>query len=162
MKNRLLLYLLLIFQLLGLGFMFAYYRVGLESPSVMLRTLPVDPRDLLRGDYMILRYEISTPPANWLQKREESFAYPNDVYVVLRTDSEGFSVIDRVQYYVPRNGQTFLKAKYRNRQLIYDMEKYFVPEGMGTPSGVITVEASVRGDGQPQIKHLFLDGTPYP
>ena len=36
-------------------------RVSLLSSGqeVVLQTVPVDPRDLLRGDYVILRYDIS-------------------------------------------------------------------------------------------------------
>lgn len=33
------------------------------APTILLETVPVDPRDLLRGDYMILSYKISRVPA---------------------------------------------------------------------------------------------------
>ena len=30
--------------------------------TILLETVPVDPRDLLRGDYVLLRYKISDVP----------------------------------------------------------------------------------------------------
>ena len=33
------------------------------APTILLETVPVAPRDLLRGDYMILSYKISRVPA---------------------------------------------------------------------------------------------------
>ena len=35
-----------------------------SGADIKLKTLPVDPRDLLRGDYVILSYPISTIPAS--------------------------------------------------------------------------------------------------
>lgn len=37
-----------------------------EGTEVILQTQPVDPRDLLRGDYVVLRYDISQLPAGTL------------------------------------------------------------------------------------------------
>jgi uncharacterized membrane-anchored protein len=34
-----------------------------DGTEVTLQTRPVDPRDLLRGDYVVLRYDISQLPA---------------------------------------------------------------------------------------------------
>ena len=54
----------IIVQFLVLGWM-AGSREWIQrtGPSVWLRTAPVDPRDLFRGDYVTLGYEISTIPA---------------------------------------------------------------------------------------------------
>jgi hypothetical protein len=41
-------------------------RVLREGSEVTLQTRPVDPRDLLRGDYVVLDYEISSLPAGEL------------------------------------------------------------------------------------------------
>ena len=35
-----------------------------EGTSILLETERVDPRDLLRGDYLILNYKISSVPTN--------------------------------------------------------------------------------------------------
>ena len=62
--KRIVLYLLLAFQILGLVALYAWQSQA-PGPRYLLQTRPVDPRDLLRGDYVILGYEISTPPKEW-------------------------------------------------------------------------------------------------
>ncbi|HEY8899147.1 MAG TPA: GDYXXLXY domain-containing protein, partial [Chthoniobacterales bacterium] len=62
--KRIVLYLLLAFQILGLVALYAW-QSQTPGPRYLLQTRPVDPRDLLRGDYVILGYEISTPPKEW-------------------------------------------------------------------------------------------------
>jgi len=161
MKRRLLLYLLLAVQVIGLCALYTFYQTGLGMPSVLLRTLPVDPRDLLRGDYMILNYEISSPPAGMVQSLGP-VGYGESVYALLRKDPEGFAVINSLQLDEPPEGKLFIRGQLQSGRIIYDMEKYFVPEGMGTPVGTITVRAALRGNGQPQIKTVYLDGEPYP
>lgn len=64
MRARLL-YLLLGLQVFGLVLLYGYQLSGLGYPVYMLRTMPVDPRDLLRGDYIILGYEISRLPEQY-------------------------------------------------------------------------------------------------
>lgn len=160
--KRLLLYLVLGLQLTGLCGLYAYYRAGLHYPTIMLQTQRVDPRDLLRGDYIILRYRISDIPEAWSKEHPLSHWEGKLVYVVLKENPEGFAEIDHLQSHRPYDGSTFLLARIEGGRLTYDMEKLFVPEGMGTPTGTLTVEAAVRPDGQPQIKQVFLDGKPYP
>lgn len=155
--KAILLYILLGLQLVGLIAMYAYYQAGLGYPTYLLRTVPVDPRDLIRGDYMILRYEISEVPARY----ENAELLAKEVNVSLKPDGE-FWVIDEVwEGWVPE-GKPTLRAKREGRELIYDLEKYFVPEGKGTPSGTVTVRISIRPGGSAQIKELYLDGKPYP
>ena len=42
------------------GFIFSKQMTLLTGKEVLLKTVPVDPRDLFRGDYVVLRYDIST------------------------------------------------------------------------------------------------------
>ena len=45
----------------------------------------------------------------------------------------------------------------------YGIERYFVPEGKGTPGdGVITVDAVVLPSRDLRIKSVYLDGKSYP
>jgi uncharacterized membrane-anchored protein len=45
---------------------------------VLLKTAPVDPRDFLRGDYVVLNYDISSVPVVDIRRRpkEEARAQP--------------------------------------------------------------------------------------
>lgn len=60
MKNKSLIYLVVLFQVLVLGGMFAkaFYPVMVGTP-IKLKVLPIDPRDLFRGNYVNLNYDFS-------------------------------------------------------------------------------------------------------
>lgn len=155
--NRKLIYLILALQVLGLIALYAWHHSGRGHPTVMLRTFPVDPRDYLRGDYIILNYEISQIPTStpW-QVREN-----DDVFVVLE-EKDGFAHTSRIQPWKPGYGERFIKGRVRHGRIEFDLEKYFVPEGLGTPPPPLTVEISLRADGRAQINQLYSQGRPWP
>lgn len=156
--NRKLLYALLAVQLLALTGLYAYHATGLGYPVYQLRTVPVDPRDLLRGDYVILRYEISRLPEALKQD-----ALPTSVWVRLKPDGNSWVIADVTAYRPegsddgPQNGPV-LKARHEGGELIYDIERFYVPEGTGQRAprgGKLIVEVAVRPNGSTQIKGLF-------
>jgi len=51
--------------------------------EVMLKTMPVDPRDLFRGDYVILSYEIGNLDIGSLPTNSANFRVNDQVYVAL-------------------------------------------------------------------------------
>ncbi len=55
---------------------------------VLLRTRPVDPRDIFRGDYVRLGYELSTLDLDRLEG-EDKFVRNENVYVALRKNADG-------------------------------------------------------------------------
>lgn len=130
---------------------------------VRLETRPVDPRDILRGDYMILNYAISRHQAPaWLRGVQR-------VVVVLR-DEGGFGVIDEVREVPPErgDGRPWMWALATRRHggmmtLDYGIERYFVPEGMGEPRFErMEVDVAVSRSGRVRIVQVWLDGEPYP
>lgn len=103
--------------------------------EVLLKTVPVDPRDLLRGDYVILNYEISQYPM------DRNYNFNDTVYVLLRTNNKNIASIKSVVKYKPEN-ELFLKGKighcastipfFRGGKCVeYGIESYFVKEGTG-------------------------------
>lgn len=143
------------------------------APTVKLKTRPVDPRDILRGDYMILNYDISRAPkpAWW---GETQF---KDVFVVFR-DEGGYAVVDKILADEPAAGETrhWVRATARDNfdpfaqrngrghvTLEFGVERFFVPEGKGTPSfKTLEVEASVSATHRLYIRRVLLDGKAYP
>lgn len=140
------------------------------APTVRLEVLPVDPRDLLRGDYMTLSYTISghAVPADWPGGHVE-------VLVALKPDSD-VHVIDEVLFApdppagdqrVWVRAQASLPTNFRGSEarlrLTYGIERYFVPEGRGTPRfDRMVVEASVSRTQRLYIQRAWLDGQPFP
>ena len=59
-----------------------------EGREVTLQTQPVDPRDLLRGDYVVLRYDISQLPAGTLAGQPAAERKPV-VFVKLAPNANG-------------------------------------------------------------------------
>jgi uncharacterized membrane-anchored protein len=148
-----------------------------SGTEVVLKTAPIDPRDLLRGDYVILNYEISSVPASTIVGGLPKEAGEQVLSVRLHKDPDGFWRIaessfgsleakpDTVvlksqpfQYYPGDSEQTF--------RVEYGIERYYVPEGEGAKletarsDGQLSIAARISGDGQAQIRTLLLDGQP--
>lgn len=140
------------------------------APVVKLKVVPVDPRDLLRGDYMILRYEISRHPAppGWMPDRYS-------VWVGLR-EVGGLHRIERISTESgrPRDPElqwvfatvepdSSINGPGTELRLLYGIEHFFVPEGRGTPRfDRLEVEAAISPLGRLQLKRVWLDGEIFP
>jgi uncharacterized membrane-anchored protein len=134
--------------------------------EVLLKTRPIDPRDLFRGDYVILNYEISTIDISGLQKDVTDFKQNDKVYVSLNK-VENYGVVSGVFINKPKEG-LFIKGTIKNAQesrlnLEYGIESYFVPEGKGREierqtGRNLDVKVSVDKLGNAVIKDLLIDG----
>lgn len=133
--------------------------------EIVLPTLPVDPRDLFRGDYVVLRYEISRHKAPFHMKL--NLENGQEVYVSLKLDGQNWK-IDKITLTKPLRG-LFLqgrisevqKEKYQETYGIqYGIESYFVPEGEGKKleslreQKKLNAVINVAPDGQAKIKRL--------
>jgi uncharacterized membrane-anchored protein len=153
-----------------------------EGTEVTLQTQPVDPRDLLRGDYVVLRYDISQVAAGALAGQPTAGRNPV-VFVKLAPNANGLyeavSVhVEPVPVAAPEIlirghvaysggacgsvGHTFCDTL----QIKYGLESYFVPEGEGKKleqarnQQKLRVVAAVLPSGRAAIKRLLLDGEP--
>jgi uncharacterized membrane-anchored protein len=82
-------FLLVILQILILAGMIGYRYYWLATgEEVVLRVSPVDPRDLFRGDYVRLAYEISSLDLDQLSVKED-FRPKEKIYVILEKGSDG-------------------------------------------------------------------------
>lgn len=132
--------------------------VRASSPIVLLKTKPVDPRDLLRGDYMILGYEIAdvAPPAD----AESGEA----IWVVLEPRGAHHAAVSAsIEEPVLKPGQIAVRATKTGRGLAFGIEHFYVPEGRGTPRfRTLEVEAACSPTRRLYIKRVLLDGEPFP
>ena len=134
-------------------------RTGTE---VVLATVPVDPRDIFRGDYVVLRYEISSLPAAC-----RFTALKGPVFVTLKRTGdvwrydEWFSSIDPAR----DTGQPFIAGRFTGRSgsncnVEYGIENYFVPEGTGhdieRARGTVKVHVVLDDNGVAAIKRVEL------
>jgi len=114
----------------------AGYATTAYGRSITLRTTPVDPRDLLYGDYVRLNYVISqVPNALWQETKAPRRRQP--VYVVLRPAADSTYEAVRVYTQSPTAlppDQLVLRGwiadtRHRNLHIRYNLERYYVPEG---------------------------------
>ncbi len=151
-----------------------------SGEDIKLKTLPVDPRDLLRGDYVILSYPIST-----ISKDIVTGDIPRDsqqvrMAVRLKPGADGLWTASEASFgdLAPAKGSVVLRTlpfEYYSSVdnvlpetlfVSYGIERYYVPEGEGKVledarnQEELEVEARVSKEGTPQIARLILKGEP--
>jgi len=150
-----------------------------DGTEVVLRARPVDPRDILRGDYVTLDYDISRLPAGPLEGAPAGARNPV-VFVKLAPGSDGtYQAVsvhaDAVEVTSPEvliRGRVEFGAECDVKQprfcktlrIRYNLESYFVPEGGGSKlerlrnERRVAVVAAVDPAGRAAIKRLLVDG----
>ncbi len=129
--------------------------------TVVLQTVPVDPRSLLQGDFVILQYKIATLPDR-LRLRE--LPRGTDVYVRL---TQGPEVWEANGYDLrrPREGELYIKGSVdESGRLDFGLGTYFVPEGAGRVierARDVKVKATINSLGSAVIKEILVDGKPF-
>ncbi len=164
-------------------FAVAFYTVYKEynlrhGTTVMLKVVPVDPRDLFRGDYVILDYEISRPKegqrvlgpyGNYIE--DEPLHNNDTVYVELIKDGS-YHKGGNIYKSRPKKG-LFIKGTAKNKSsffgfggsnftIIYGIESFFVQESKGLEieksrdKNDIAVEVAINSLGTATIKKLHI------
>jgi uncharacterized membrane-anchored protein len=120
-----------------LGVAGAGYATTALGQHIVLATTPVDPRDLLRGDFVRLRYGVSEAPlSQW--KDAAPPRRRQGVFVLLAAGPDSLSTTVGVYPKAPMAGpgQAVLRAwvtdVYRHSlSLRFNLERYYVPEDSG-------------------------------
>lgn len=138
---------------------------------IMLETRPVDPRDMLRGDYLILNYKISDVPMNLFSPPVKKDLLPGTkIFVALAPGTNQFYEVVKASTheFTPLPDEIVFKgksARWRNItnsiHVEYGLERCYVAEGTGNPPGELTVQASVPASGRAKIKEVFVNGKSY-
>ncbi len=159
-------------------------RILRSGVEVRLRTAPVEPRDLFRGDYVVLNYDVSTVDEAGAAS-EKPLRRGEPVFVRLRPGPDGFAQAVGLERAPPANpaGDIVIRGQIlstgaclrndaglqdcaRGRtgvRLAYGLESYFVPQGAGlaierTDRARVEVVAAVSSSGEAAIKRLLIDG----
>jgi uncharacterized membrane-anchored protein len=145
--------------------------------TVLVRTMPVDPRDLLRGDYVRLGYDFNTIPTEGIRGlTPENYvaSYKNDwigrtVYVSLTPDADGrhWRAVKPFSVYKPTSG-VFLRGEINHGYRIEfaGIQKFFLEEGKGhvyedaARRRALSVEMAISPDGEGILRKLHIDETP--
>ena len=149
---------------------------------VVLKTQPIDPRSLFRGDYVRLNYAISQLALDRLGGDRE-FRRGDSVYVVLQPGDEYWQPV-AVYHDRPAvaAGQVVMKGRVeflndfrwlgpnqppeavKSINVKYGIESYFVPEGEGRtlehpkPGDTVSIRVVVDRYGNAAIKAVLVNG----
>lgn len=143
--------------------------------KIIVKTVPVDPRSLFRGDYVNLRYEFSQIDLTAVGKSKNYFYIGETVYVRLAKNQDEWLVksisdkpitiksADEIMLCGTVSHSRFWQAE-KNIEVSYGIESYFVPEGKGKPierdirQKRVQVELSVNKRGYASACKLLIDG----
>ena len=148
-----------------------------QGREIVIRTVPIDPRDLFRGDYVILRYGVSRVSLAGLEAPED-LRRAEAVFVTLapsEDDEDDWSVVsisrdrpdtvaDGAVVIAARVAAAFGSGEGRTARIDYGIESYFVPEGTGRAledkvrESVVSVIVAVADSGKAAVKGLVIDG----
>lgn len=152
-------------------------RILRSGTEILLKSVPVDPRDLLRGEYVVLSYDISRIPVSLIVGDKPGAGDWVKLWVRVAPQPDGFWAVAEASFQaLPQApGTVLLKtAPFYSYGLSdtgsqeifvdYGIERFYVPEGDGKTleearnDGVVSIAARVGSDGSAQIRQLLVDG----
>jgi uncharacterized membrane-anchored protein len=153
-------------------------RLLTNGREIVLPIVPIDPRDLFRGDYVTLAFPISSLSSSLL---DPSAPLTNSSFYVTATPApDGTWTPTRISADrpTPASPDIVLKARSRWGHIVvsnnstpprtipvqYGIERYYVPEGKGprleklARDKKLSAIVAVGADGSTAIKGLMIDG----
>jgi uncharacterized membrane-anchored protein len=138
--------------------------------TVLVRVVPVDPRDLFRGDYVRLSYEFSRVPPQGIQGMSEAERGSSStwkgrtIYAPLVPEPDGMHWrAGAITVVKPQSGP-FLKGRVVSYgSLEFGIESYFLKEGTGLRyeqairNRQLSAELAVGSDGQAALRALRIE-----
>jgi uncharacterized membrane-anchored protein len=142
----------------------------MTGQTVLVRVMPVDPRDLFRGDYVILSYDFSRVPPEQVEGllqtgRKKRLKWEGrTVYVPLVRDTNRVHWrAEKVTAVKPETGP-FLKGHMQRYGAIqFGIEAYYVQEGIGRRyeeairDRKLSAELAVTSSGQAALRALRIE-----
>lgn len=148
--------------------------------KIMVNAVPVDPRDLLSGQYIRIEYAFSRVP-NRVPESRVPFGWAGRIWDGTRSSSKVnktvWVVLHAVEgFYEPKDafftkpkalkeGEVVIKGRIMNRRgrITYGIEKYFVPERTKEPNRADTkIELEVYETGSVRISKVYVKGELWP
>ena len=140
---------------------------------VTLKSEPVDPRDLFRGDYVTLTYGISRLPLDECRAKKASTSATRSISSWPSAPDTWRPVAVYRDYPTPGVGHKVIRGRIVDLarapatvSIAYGIESYFVPEGEGRAleeernARNLSVEVALASDGEAAIKGLRIGDEP--
>ena len=141
---------------IAVGLVISKQHIIRTGRTVLLETVPVDPRDFLRGDYVVLRYKISTIDLSQISSTG-TYTRGQKVYVQLKPKGKFWEASAITTKMPVSDNELYIKAKVsynynKKLELSYGIESYFVPEGEGKK-----IEVNMRGNKSSVEVEILVD-----
>lgn len=154
-RARLILGLIVLFGIAGTLILYLSFPL-LMGTTIILKTQPVDPFDMFRGQYMTINYEINgvaLPP-----EAKEGGA----IYVSLKEGDDKVWHAEKASLSKPKSG-VFIRGtarqSWRGLGVEYGIEQYFFERDAHVPR-TDSVKVKVDSTGQARIVELLQNGSP--
>jgi uncharacterized membrane-anchored protein len=187
MIRRVLFIAVTILQVIFLVGMVAYHQKQLDTGfPIRLKVIPVDPNDIMRGEYVHLGYEITRLDLTKLPHDPGTYEMGKDIYVTLMENTSSSNSMWQAQsvHHLPPAPKDFpfIKGKIEWMQqwstptskmnevnVTYNIEQYYVEEGRAkeiesamrkrgqATTHQVSVDVRLTKDGTPAIAKLFVD-----
>lgn len=169
-RQRTVIFATIAFQMIVLGSMVVQHgHTLLTGDSILLKVAPVDPRDPLRGDYVILRYEFS---GLWPDGGNRWNAGTNswndeklgeEIFITLAPDGDGQHWRGvSASWERPTSGR-YIRGRVENMwSNEFGIEAFFVEEGQGKEyesariAKRLSAEIALTRDGKATLKRLVV------
>lgn len=132
-----------------------------HGQKIYLPLLPRDPRSLLQGDYMALRFDLPTVLRDELEKRQRNAPSLRQALAVAELDARGVAHLLRLaaQRETPVGHELLLPLQQLKGEWVLVTDAYFFPEGQGQALAQARFgEFRVLPDGRALLVGLADDG----
>jgi uncharacterized membrane-anchored protein len=133
-----------------------------KAKTILVKVLPIDPRDYISGNYLTLRYEFSNSWGFKKDSKKNQRKIGDQVYAVLKKQDKWF-VPDYISNVKPavREDQVVIKGNVSGQYsaMEYGIEKYFINENLKEPSRTDKIEVLlvVGDDLEAKIKAVMVN-----
>jgi uncharacterized membrane-anchored protein len=161
--------LVVLVQTIALAYMIMDRQAVLNAARVVtLKVTPVDPMDPLRGEFVILSYDISRLTTGELQG-DDQFNSTDTVFVTLEKKAETWGPVAVGHRPIATPGGVVIKGTVSRADtgtlwVGYGIESFFVPQGMGRDieterqKGDLTADIAIDTQGRAAIKAMRRKG----
>jgi uncharacterized membrane-anchored protein len=106
-----------------------------QGETIYLELAPVDPRSLIQGDYMALRFEVSTALNDDLFKNKKDNDWqksiePHDGKIIVNLNSKNIATYQKIyQDQITQKNELILNYRVRNNKIKFASNAFFFQEG---------------------------------
>jgi len=154
-----------VFQVVVLAAMITRNTVPfIGGQTVLLRVVPVDPRDLMRGDYVTLSYDISRMSPAMMGSMRSGDSSNRKVYVSLVPEPDGRHFKGSAVSFTRPATEPYIQGTVSGwGRITFGIESYYVQEGKGhdyenaVRERRLSAEVVLGSDGMPSLRGLVIE-----